>query len=72
MSKRVYLKRGKFKYPARDVVLTIRARVRIEVEAPEIRAYVQNALGSWGGGGDPEGPLYDGLIVRTVKVKEEG
>ena len=34
----------------------------------ELKRYVKKALASWGGGGDWDEPLYDGVIARDIEV----
>ena len=41
----------------------------LRVDNLEIAHYVQDALGSWGHGGDPMDDLFNGLKVRRITIE---
>lgn len=38
-----------------------------ECNPDEIAAFIESALSSWGGGGDPDDPLFHSLKVHSVE-----
>lgn len=54
----------------RKITLTVTlSAAQLDMEPLEIAQYVEDAVSAWGGGGNPESAMFDGLHVDAIEFQ---